>query len=215
MSTQTRVVTVYSTKGKSKAKITTDVTTWGDLIPLVQKEGYDVKTLHATESINRADLVSTAAILPASDFTLFLRPKQTKSGADAATMGYKELRAVIKDAVDTEGDKARDHFNAGGKNYTNKSTDELRELVHDWLIKVAPTKKSAPISSTSTSPGAIVKEAPMTDEQKVALIEKLAKEVNAGGQYIVTLDITEGCDADCQEDKALDREAEELMKSFK
>ena len=100
MSTQTvtsRVITIYATKGAKKAKLETEVTTWGELKSLIKREGYDFDKLHATENINKTDLVNDAAVLPAGEFTVFMRPKQVKSGSRGSCLSYKEIKSAIKD----------------------------------------------------------------------------------------------------------------------
>lgn len=132
MSTETQIavreIVAYATKGGKIAKINTDVKTWGELKPLLKREGYDLNSLLAAESIHRADLVNDLAILPEGPFRVFLRPKQTKSGAD---LPYKEVRAKVQELIASDGDVAKAHFNEG-KNYTTKKGDELNVLLNSY-----------------------------------------------------------------------------------
>ena len=132
MSTETqtavREIVAYATKGGKIAKISTDAKTWGELKPLLRIEGYDLNSLLAAESINRADLVNDLAVLPEGPFRVFLRPKQTKSGAD---LPYKEVRAKVQELIASDGDVAKAHFNEG-KNYTTKKGDELNVLLNSY-----------------------------------------------------------------------------------
>ena len=132
MSTETQIavreIVAYATKGGKIAKINTDVKTWGELKPLLKIEGYDLNSLLAAESINRADLVNDLAVLPEGPFRVFLRPKQTKSGAD---LPYKEVRAKVQELIASDGDVAKAHFNEG-KNYTTKKGDELNVLLNSY-----------------------------------------------------------------------------------
>ena len=132
MSTETQIavreIVAYATKGGKIAKINTDVKTWGELKPLLKREGYDLNSLLAAESINRADLVNDLAVLPEGPFRVFLRPKQTKSGAD---LPYKEVRAKVQEIIASDGDVAKAHFNEG-KNYTTKKGDELNVLLNSY-----------------------------------------------------------------------------------
>ena len=123
-----REIVAYATKGGKIAKINTDVKTWGELKPLLKREGYDLNSLLAAESINRADLVNDLAVLPEGPFRVFLRPKQTKSGAD---LPYKEVRAKVQEIIASDGDVAKAHFNEG-KNYTTKKGDELNALLNSY-----------------------------------------------------------------------------------
>ena len=132
MSTETQIavreIVAYATKGGKIAKINTDVKTWGELKPLLKREGYDLNSLLAAESINRSDLVNDLAVLPEGPFRVFLRPKQTKSGAD---LPYKEVRAKVQELIASDGDVAKAHFNEG-KNYTTKKGDELNVLLNSY-----------------------------------------------------------------------------------
>ena len=132
MSTETqnavREIVAYATKGGKIAKINTNIKTWGELKPLLKREGYDLNSLLAAESINRADLVNDLAVLPEGPFRVFLRPKQTKSGAD---LPYKEVRAKVQELIASDGDVAKAHFNEG-KNYTTKKGDELNVLLNSY-----------------------------------------------------------------------------------
>ena len=132
MSTETQIavreIVAYATKGGKIAKINSDVKTWGELKPLLKREGYDLNSLLAAESIHRADLVNDLAVLPEGPFRVFLRPKQTKSGAD---LPYKEVRAKVQELIASDGDVAKAHFNEG-KNYTTKKGDELNVLLNSY-----------------------------------------------------------------------------------
>lgn len=126
MSTQTRTITVFSTKGKRKSKIETEVTTWGELKKLVSKEGYNLDKLLATENITRRDLANEGATLPEGNFTLFLRPTKTKSGGkDYSNMSFKELRAELTDEDKTAISEET------GKNYTRCSGGDIREYLNE------------------------------------------------------------------------------------
>ena len=156
MSTETqnavREIVAYATKGGKIAKINSDVKTWGELKPLLKMEGYDLNSLLAAESINRADLVNDLAVLPEGPFRVFLRPKQTKSGAD---LPYKEVRAKVQELIASDGDVAKAHFNEG-KNYTTKKGDELNVLLNSYKggsgttssAKAEPKKEAVKIEAS-------------------------------------------------------------------
>ena len=161
MSTETqtavREIVAYATKGGKIAKINTDAKTWGELKPLLKIEGYDLNSLLAAESINRADLVNDLAVLPEGPFRVFLRPKQTKSGAD---LPYKEVRAKVQELIASDGDVAKTHFNEG-KNYTTKKGDELNVLLNSYK------RGSVTTSSAKAEPKkeAVKTEAPRAEEK--------------------------------------------------
>lgn len=125
-----RAIIVYSTKGKKKLKINTNAATWGELQPVLKDKGYDLGSLHATESIKRSDLVNDNAILPAGAFVIVMRPKKTKSGADRS---FKECRAYVKEMKGSK-DEAEfmAHINSTGVNYTRLKADALSVLITSW-----------------------------------------------------------------------------------
>lgn len=165
-----RVITIYSTKGAKKAKIETDVTTWGELQTLVKKEGYDLDKLHATENINKSDLVNNAAVLPTGEFTIFLRPKQTKSGAERADgLAYKDIKAMIKSDIEAHEEAGKAHYNEG-KNYTTKSTDELRSLANSY---VAPAGKAVAEKAPKAKAAKKVEEVGAESIEEVAPVKVL------------------------------------------
>lgn len=122
-----RVVTVFSTKGKSKTKITTDATTWSELKSLIRNEGYNMDNLQAVEGTNRTTLQHQDARLPEGDFTLFLRPVKTKSGLSGMEgKSFKELRQIIKE----QGQDCKDYLESkSGKSWTQVGTEDLRNLL--------------------------------------------------------------------------------------
>ena len=166
MSTETQIavreIVAYATKGGKIAKINSDVKTWGELKPLLKREGYDLNSLLAAESINRADLVNDLAVLPEGPFRVFLRPKQTKSGAD---LPYKEVRAKVQELIASDGDVAKAHFNEG-KNYTTKKGDELNVLLNSYKGGSGTTSsaKAEPKKEEPKAPKAEEKASPKASE---------------------------------------------------
>ena len=166
MSTETQIavreIVAYATKGGKIAKINSDVKTWGELKPLLKGEGYDLNSLLAAESINRADLVNDLAVLPEGPFRVFLRPKQTKSGAD---LPYKEVRAKVQELIASDGDVAKAHFNEG-KNYTTKKGDELNVLLNSYKGGSVTTSsaKAEPKKEEPKAPKAEEKASPKASE---------------------------------------------------
>ena len=175
--TTEREITIYATRGGQMKKIMTSVTTWGELQPLVRREGFDLSSLLAAENINKSDLVNDLAVLPATAFRLFLRPKQTKSGA----LDRKECFAAIKAHIAANpGDKHL--FTIDGKNMTQLSTQVVQDLVVKYcsnsLVKetvhavATPVKEKAPKIEKVETPKAEVVEAtsngvPVTDAERV------------------------------------------------
>ena len=233
MSTETQIavreIVAYATKGGKIAKINSDVKTWGELKPLLKREGYDLNSLLAAESINRADLVNDLAVLPEGPFRVFLRPKQTKSGAD---LPYKEVRAKVQELIASDGDVAKAHFNEG-KNYTTKKGDELNVLLNSYKggsgttssAKAEPKKEAvkteAPKAEEKASPKA--SEAQEFSEEgciKVA-VEALSKikSVNTANVISLVKDLLKGKKATPEkkeptEEELLAEEAKAFMKGY-
>ena len=163
MSTQNRVITAWATRGQQKAKLETNVATWGELKPLLEKEGFDLSTLAATESVNRNDLAHNDAKLPEGDFIIFLRPVKTKSGMglDVAGKGFKELRALVTT------DEIKEHLNqcVPGKSWTQLKTDELRDGLASY-------------GGGSTSPTASASDGETTNADRVVQINSLLTEIS-------------------------------------
>ena len=150
MSTTNRVITLYATRG-GKKKITTNVATWGELFPLIKKEGYDVDRLHATEGATKVDLVHVDAVLPAGEFTVFMRPKQTKSGAKAKRadgLNKKELTALLKEDIANFPEQGKTYYNG----YSSKGIDELAGLVNAFKGKPVKAAKPAVTSKAKATP---------------------------------------------------------------
>jgi hypothetical protein len=186
--TTEREVTIYATRGGNMKKIMTSAQTWGELQPLVRREGFDLSSLLAAENITKTDLVNDLAVLPSGSFRLFLRPKQTKSGAP----DRKECFAIIKAHIAANpGDKAK--FTIDGKNMTQLSTSVVQALVLEYCggpngsaVAVSPVKekaaKAAKVEAVKESkPGSnVATEARgLTDSEKVenalALVESLSE----------------------------------------
>lgn len=152
--TTEREVTIYATRGGQMKKITTAVRTWGELQPLVRREGFDLSALLAAENINKTDLVNDLAVLPEGNFRLFLRPKQTKSGAP----DRKECFAIIKAHIEKNpGDKPK--FIIDGKNMTQLSTPVVQDLVAKYCNGAsapapAPVQEKAPKAKAEKAPKA-------------------------------------------------------------
>ena len=185
-----REITIYATRGGQMKKITTAVRTWGELQPLVRREGFDLGSLLAAENINKTDLVNDLAVLPEGNFRLFLRPKQTKSGAP----DRKECFAIIKAHIaKNPGDKSK--FIIDGKNMTQLSTPVVQALVLEHCggpngsadLAPAPVQEKAPKAKAEEKGSQAVQEKekivadarPLTDaervEQALALVAPLSE----------------------------------------
>lgn len=186
---QEREITIYATRGGQMKKITTSVTTWGELQPLVRKEGFDLSSLLAAENINKSDLVNGLAVLPATAFRLFLRPKQTKSGLEP---DRKECFAIIKAYLANHpGDKSK--FVINGKNMTQLSTPVVQGLVSRYCkgtkapatnVSVGtPVKEKAPKAEKACVAEATSNGVPATDAERVQEALKLIVSLSSFDSY--------------------------------
>jgi len=121
-----RKIKIYST-ATGIAVVESSATNWGQLKNELADKGYSVSNMTAVENKNNSNLELDEANLPDGEFVLMLAPKKTKSGG----LSYSEIRLKIKQAFEDDKEAANEHFNVG-KNYTNKSKDELESLLSAW-----------------------------------------------------------------------------------
>jgi hypothetical protein len=213
--TPQREITIYATRGGQMKKIMTNVSTWGELQPLVRAEGFDLSSLLAAENINKSDLVNDLAVLPATAFRLFLRPKQTKSGA----LDRKECFAVIKAHLAANpGDKPK--FTVDGKNVTQLATAVVQDLVAKYCKGAAVAQKvSEPVKEVVATLPTITTKTDLTDAEKVEEALSLVSTLKDYDSYYKVLkhlgklrfEITgEQEETEESEENAIRREAKEM-----
>lgn len=191
MSTE-RIISIYSSRGGAKT-ITTGVTTWKELLPLVKAQGYPVNDLHVTENVRKTTLEHEDAILPEGDFTLFMRPKKTKSGAKgkrADGLNKKELTALLKKDIASSSNGKE--FYAG---YSSMTVADLAVKVNTFKAKLAKEKVSSKTTATKK----------VTTPVKKA-VAKVVKSVKESKEVVETSD---------QLARRLETEAKQLEKGFK
>jgi len=124
-----RKINVVNTGGKNFVH-TTSAQTLGQLLEELKHKGVDRHGKKMIIGENRHTLEVDEAVLPKSNFTFFLLPAQTKSGAS-------EIRARIKEIIGHFPVEGKAHFSAD-KSYTNKKEAELATLLDSWVTpKVA------------------------------------------------------------------------------
>ena len=193
-----REITIYATRGGQMKKIMTSATTWGELQPLVRNEGFDLSSLLAAENINKSDLVNDLAVLPTSAFRLFLRPKQTKSGA----LDRKECFAAIKvHLLNHPEDKHK--FIINGRNMTQLPTETVQQLVATHCIKATATAGRV-VNETVRE---VVSTLPEVDDTDLTDVEKVE-------EAIALISSLDSYDAHYKANKHLNRLLEELNPDF-
>lgn len=179
---QAREITVIATKGTQVNKITSSAATWGELKSEL-RDSYDLSKLIAVENVNRNTLELDAAILPTSPFRLFLRPAKTKSGADFASMGYKDLKDYIKNNPSVK-DPLNVFAKESGRNWTQLKTEELQEQ----LAKISGGSKSGVRKVTAKSSKKAVKVITKTEAPKQEKAPAPSCEKNSGEtDYVLAL----------------------------
>lgn len=140
------IVTVYSTSGKNNVKIETSATTFGELKPFLREQGFSLDGMKAVVGETKVTLEADAAILPETDFKLFLMPFKTKSGVDIQGLDRLGVYSEIQRLITRDGDSAKEHFNQHG-NYTRTKTSDLKTLLEEYEPTTTPISADTPISN--------------------------------------------------------------------
>jgi hypothetical protein len=176
---QEREITIYATRSGQIKKISTAVTTWGELQPLVKREGYDLSSLLAAENINKSDLVNDLAVLPATAFRLFLRPKQTKSGGkDKGGIDRKTCFSLIKAHI-TLYPEDKKKFIIDGKNMTQLPTNTVQKLVAKYCkISKGEVTEVAPVEEKTSETPKVVATLETVSSSDLTDVERVEEAIN-------------------------------------
>ena len=115
-------VTVFMTVGKKSVQFQSGARTWKELQSALNEVGMKHAGMKAVIGETRNTLESDQALLPDTDFTLFLMPIKVKSGNERS-----DLFELIKAAV-AKNPALKQRFIVDGKNMTQLSTDTLKTL---------------------------------------------------------------------------------------
>lgn len=131
-----RTIYVVSNLGNKLIKIESDeIKTAADLKAEINR----INVQNGAESVNFSNVemvvggrntslnLDTAAI-PDGDQRVFLMQKEGKAGGSDRKEAYETINGLIM----RYGDEAREFFNSGGVNFTNKRTVLLLELIDGW-----------------------------------------------------------------------------------
>lgn len=99
-----RTIKIYTTLGVS-APIETNVTTLGELRPLLRAKGIEDDGMKLLVGETRNELSVDEAILPEGDFKLYLMPQKTKSGTSKYAM-LEKICGLFNDLADAFGELA-------------------------------------------------------------------------------------------------------------
>lgn len=151
-----RKITIYSTKTKATQEITTPVTTWGELKPLVNSE-MGVGNAKCMVRETRNTLENNEAVLPTGDFIVFVYPEKVKSGnekieGDAyASLSDAKLRQACN----------RKSLVSNGKAHVLRSKLRAYDKRHGFVgmdkqhLKVKNKSRPTTIKASSVTTGAI------------------------------------------------------------
>ena len=132
VATTKRKVLVYTTVGNNATEIESDAKLWSELQTQLGQIGVSNFTkLKCVVGESKVTLESPNAVLPNENFTLFILPKKNKSGANYDSMSYREMKAEVK-AIITKNPEAKSYFKDGSKNWTQLSTDKMRNLLKNY-----------------------------------------------------------------------------------
>lgn len=126
----TKKVTVYSQQGLKTVSFETTATTWGQLKPEITKNNpkVQIELLKATVGFINNTLVRDDAMLPETDFQLFLTAHKTNSGGD---LSHTECMARIREIKKTAS-KQDMHVFFGS--YQSLLTEELNERIEEYEV---------------------------------------------------------------------------------
>lgn len=125
-----RTVKVYSTVGASGA-IETNVTTLGELKPLLAQKGIDYSGMKMLVGETRNELSVDEATLPEGDFKLYLMPKKTKSGGNARIADLFDTLSDTYASLSAEFESLADSPISGAATKTFSQSAEDAEAMAD------------------------------------------------------------------------------------
>lgn len=141
-----RKVKIYSTNGSS-ATIETNVTTLGELKPLLS--GYEINYVGMKMMIGETknEIERDDAVLPETDFKLYLMPEKTKSGFDLEDIENEII--AIKDRLDDLFEMVSDLHSSKRSNKSSVSSNEDAESWNE--LNALATGKQLPKKVESTT----------------------------------------------------------------
>jgi hypothetical protein len=136
-----RTVTVYASKTRERQTIETDVTTWGELLPLIDSS-IGAKDADVTIRETRTSLQHPDAQLPEGDFLIFVYPKKVKSGMSDNTRAVAEkaaetaIRNVVKEMKAKFDDMFQEILDEVDNGNISVDIDALDEEAHEIAFEL-------------------------------------------------------------------------------
>lgn len=169
--TLARTVTICATVGNSGQTIQTNACTWGELMLELDNHIITYSNLRCIIGETRNTLESAQAILPSSNFTLFMLPKKTKSGMAKAT---PKKAATKKETVKKAAPAKKV---APAKKAVVKSVATKKEVVAKKVIKEVPTVVKKVVSRTGVTEKKVT--VPKSKQEAISNIVKAVAETAA------------------------------------
>lgn len=172
-----RIVTVFSTKGQRMVKIESSAETWGELKKDLDANNIEYNNMQAVVRETKAILKLDDAVLPkgitagdkvTNEVTLFLSPTKSSAGCsfDVDNASFRDLREFIKEQKQFN-EEASEFFG----DYTRLSTEDLRELVVDYLDNYGcEESEDDGFSGDETQPDSDVQKSPISLREKVVAL---------------------------------------------
>ena len=164
-------VTVFSTNVGQGISFETEATTFRELQEDFHNNdvSFSKNSMKAILGTTRTTLESDLALLPETDFNVFLMPKKTKSGQD---LSRTECYEKIKDLIEKFGENAKDYF----YKYTNMATSRLNELISEFPYAEDVAKPvTEPVQQEGVNQELIEKIGKL--EKRISLLEEAMEEV--------------------------------------
>ena len=193
-----RKITVYSTLGKNAVEFNSQANDWKGVQAEMKEMNISFSGMKSVIGETRLTLESDRAIVPEGDFTLYLMPVKTKSGA----MDRKILFQLMKDAV-ASGKAKKEDFMVDGKNMTQIGTAKLEELWNTFNEATASTTAPATAKAVPAKPEK--KETPKNNGVADKVIAPVAASL-ADQSHAILLEIGE-----VLEDEGIETEVAEVI----
>lgn len=139
----TRKIKVVSTVGVSGV-LETDVTTVGELKPLLMDRGINFSGMKMMVGETRNELSVDEAVLPEGDFKLYLMPEKTKSGGSLG--GFADRLRAKAEELDALADELDEHVCSNGACLTSEDdadVAEARAIANGTAGPARPVKKTS------------------------------------------------------------------------
>ena len=117
-----RKIKVFTTVGAADT-IETDVTTFGDLKPILSQREISLDNMRVVVGESKNELSVDAAVLPEGDFKLYLMPAKTKSGSGNA---FADKLRDIAEQMDELADIAETHITVDAE--TVAALEDIKNL---------------------------------------------------------------------------------------